>query len=416
MFARRAGWDLTANAYSERVAARRRTGLPVVDLTESNPTRCGIRASGAALARALEALAGNVDCLRYEPDPRGAIAAREAIARYHVEQGARLDAASVVLTSGTSEGYAHLFRLLADPGARVLVPEPSYPLFDLLAGLESVEVAPYPLRWRAGRWRIDLEALESAAASGARALLVVHPNNPTGSLASAEEISAVRALCRDRGLALVSDEVFAAFRNGSRAGLAPTTWLPSAEEAESAPLGFVLSGASKLLALPQLKAAWVAVGGPERLRDEALARLEVIADSFLSVSGLVQHALPGLLADRAAIVAEVSERVAASEAALANVLGQSPHAEILPREGGWSAIVRLRGEPPPDEDALVEALLDGPGVVVHPGWLFDLAPIDDDGHSVAHLVISLLAPPREIERGAGGILAMLTGGNSGTCA
>lgn len=401
MFARRAGWDLAPNALAERLSARRAAGLPFLDLTESNPTRCGLEAPSRALREALLHLADDPGCLAYAPDPKGDAEARRAVAAVHAEQGAALDPEAVVLTAGTSEGYAHLFRLLADPGDRVLVPKPGYPLFELLAGLEAVEVGTHPLRFGAGRWGLDLEALTAAAASPrVRAVLMVHPNNPTGSFVSEEEARALRSLCRTRGLALVSDEVFAAYRREGASPSAPRTLLPPPGAEEEGPLTFVLSGASKLLALPQLKAAWIAVAGPKTLRDEAVARLEVIADGYLSVSGLVQRALPGLLGARHGIVREVWARVVEGRRRLEAAVTGCAGIELLPCEGGWAAILRLRGAPPPDEDALVGALLDEAGVAVHPGWLFDLEPADAEGRPVAHLVLSLLPEPDRVERGA----------------
>lgn len=408
MFARRAGWDLTPNAIADRLARRRASGLPVLDLTESNPTRCGLGAPSQALGEALRRLAGDPRSLRYEPDPRGDADARRAVAAFHAAQGADLAPESVVLTTGTSEGYAHLFRMLADPGDVVLVPTPGYPLFEILAGLESVEIGTYPLRFEGGRWRLDVDALAAAAARpGVRAVLTVHPNNPTGALTSAAEAEALRSLCRERGLALVSDEVFAAHRSAAAPPDAPQTLLPAADAETDGPLLFALSGASKLLALPQLKAAWIAVSGPRALRDEALARLELIADSYLSVSGLVQLALPELLEARDVIVGEVVDRVAASRSRLAAVAAACGQLELLPSEGGWAAILRLHGAPPPDEDALVAALLDGPGVAIHPGWLFDVPPEDEEGRPVSHLVLSMLAEPAVVERGAAAIAAAL---------
>ena len=401
-FAGRAGWDLAPNELSSRLAERRAAGLPVLDLTESNPTRCALPAAGLALRTALAELAMDPRSLRYEPDARGDVDARAAIAAYHTAKGPVLAPEHVLLTSGTSEGYAHLFRLLADPGERVLVPSPSYPLFGLLADLESVEVAPYPLRLRGGRWRIDLDALAAAARPRTRAVLVVHPNNPTGSLADAEEVAALRTFCRERGLALVADEVFADHRSKAAPPAAPQTLLPGAADAEDGPLTFVLSGASKVLALPQLKVAWMAVAGPRRLRDEALARLEVIADTYLSVSTLSQLLLPRLLAARAEIASEIATRVTENRTRVAARIARHGEIELLAADGGWGAILRVRGDGrkgAPDEDDLVTQLVLRHGVSLQPGWFFDLDPEDEAGRPAAHLVLSLLPDPRCVEQG-----------------
>lgn len=411
MFARRAGWDLGPDDLAETVARRRRAGLPVVDLTDSNPTRCGFRTAAARLATVLADVARDPRCAVYEPDPRGDRAAREAVAAHHAGQGGAVCAESVVLTAGTSEGYAHLFRMLTDPGDRVLVPTPSYPLFTLLAGLEGVEAVPYPLRLRGGRWRIDLEALEATAVPPVRAVLLVHPNNPTGSLVSSRETEALRRLCRDRGLALVSDEVFASHRRPSAPADAPHTLLPAEGAAADGPLTFVLSGASKLLGLPQLKVGWIIAGGPVQLRDEALARLEVIADTYLSVSIPAQLALPALLASQLELGREIATRVDDNRERVERAVAHAQNVRLLDAEGGWCAILRVlagaRGTAP-DEDALARALRDDSGVLVQPGWLFDLEPHDEDGAPVAHLVLSMLPEPSVVEAGLGRVLEAIT--------
>ncbi len=395
MFARRAAWDLTPNPVSERVAARRKLGLPVLDLSDANPTHAGLAAPAEALALALGELARDAGALRYDADPRGEPAVRAAVAACHP----RAAPDDVVLTAGTSEGYAHLFRMLADPGDRVHVPTPGYPLFEHLAELEGLEVARYALRpppAACARWRIDLPSLVATLSPRTRALLVIHPHNPTGSFLDPEDLAALRALGRERGFALVSDEVFAA---SAQAG-APPSALVGAEEG---PLHFVLSGASKLLALPQLKVAWIAVGGPPRERVEALARLEFVADAFLSVSPLLASLLPRLLAQRDEIRRELRERVAANRAQLEAALGSVAGFECLPAEAGWSAIVRATRDEGavPDEEELVLALLDRAGVLVQPGFLFDLE--GGEGRPAAHLVLSLLPEP---EAFAEGVLAL----------
>jgi hypothetical protein len=394
MFAGRASWDLTPNAASARLAARRAAGLPLVDLTESNPTRCGLGAGAALLARALDELARDERALRYEPEPRGLRLAREAVAAHHAARGAVLGPDHVVLTAGTSEGYAHLFRLLGDPGDRVLVPHPSYPLFEFLAALEGLETAPYALAWSPSTgWSIDLDSLQAALTPRTRAVVLVSPHNPTGHVVDTATAHALRSLCAERGIAIVSDEVFADFATAARA---PS--LLRDASAPDAPLQFVLSGVSKTLALPQLKLAWIAVAGPDWLRDDALARLEVIADTYLSVNGPGQLLLPALLAGADPVQAELRARLVRNRSALAAAL--APHAglELLASGGGWSAIVRLGAGSgtPLDEEELVLRLLDDAGVFVHPGFFFDLAPETTGG--LAHVVVSLLPPPEAFER------------------
>jgi aspartate/methionine/tyrosine aminotransferase len=385
VFSRRAGWDLAPNELALRVASRRRRGLPLLDLSDANPTRHGLAPSDA-LRQAL----GEGAALPYEPDPRGDPAARAAIAAYH---GAPLTPEQVILTAGTSEGYAHLFRLLADPGDRIHLPTPGYPLFEHLAGLEGLEVERYPLcppPPGAARWRIDLDALAAGLGPRSRALVAIHPHNPTGSFVDPEDWDALRAIGRERDLALVSDEVFADY---AFAGAAPPGALAGAAEG---PLHCVLSGASKLLGLPQLKVAWIALAGPAALRDEALARLEFMADAFLAVSPVLARALPALLARRGAIQERIRERVGGNRRALAAALRGIGHAALVPSEAGWSALLRVAGNR--DEEALVLDLLERAGVLVQPGFLFDLAPPG------AHLVLSLLLEPRDFARGVDALL------------
>jgi aspartate/methionine/tyrosine aminotransferase len=392
MFARRAGWDLAPSPLAARVAERRKRGLPLLDLSTSNPTEVGLEAPGAALAEALAALARDPALRAYAPDPRGAALAREAIAAYHAGAGASVSPEHVILSAGTSEGYAHLFRLLADPGERVHVPSPGYPLFEHLAALEGLEAATYPLLPTRGnaRWRIDCDALEASLGPPSRAVLVIHPHNPTGSFVAPGDLARLRAVGRERGLALISDEVFA----GSGSGASPPSALVGAE---AGPLHFVLSGASKLLALPQLKLAWIVVAGPPAARDGALARLEFVADAYLSVSPLLARLLPELLARREELATPLRARVAANRARLAALDASGP-VSALPAEAGWAAILRVRG--PLDAEALALGLLER-AVLVQPGFLFDL----EDEPGSAQLVVSLLPAPADFARGLDALVA-----------
>ena len=401
MFARRAAWDLRPSPLALRVAARRAPGLPILDLTDANPTHAGLAAPAEALALALGELARDARATRYDPDPRGDPQARAAIAACH--RGAAPD--HIVLCAGTSEGYAHLFRLLADPGDVVHLPSPGYPLFDHLAELEGLAALHYPLREpRAGagpRWRIDVDALAASLSARSRAVLLIHPHNPTGSFVDPVDLAALRELGRARGVALVSDEVFA--ESGSERGSPPGAGLG----AEQGPLHFVLSGASKLLALPQLKLAWIVVAGPPRERDEALARLEFMADAYLSVSPLLARALPRLLSQRAEIRRELRARVSENRARLEAAVAGASGVACLPAEAGWAAILRLEaaGGGAPDEEDLALELLDRAGVLVHPGFVFDLAAAA--GAPAAHLVLSLLPEPARFEEGVGALLGVV---------
>jgi aspartate/methionine/tyrosine aminotransferase len=395
--ARRAAWDLSPNPLARAVAERRAAGRPLHDLCDANPTHAGLAPSGP-LAEALAGRARDPASGRYEPDPRGDPEARAAIAAYH---GCGLAPEQVLLTAGTSEGYAHLFRVLADPGDRVHLPSPGYALFDHLAGLEGLEPASYPLREprRGARWRVDLDALAAGLDSRSRAIVVIHPHNPTGSFLDPDDQASLREIARERGLALISDEVFA---DTGLAGPGPPGLLAAAG-ADAGPLAFVLSGASKLLALPQLKLAWIAAAGPPAARDDALARLEFAADAFLSVSPLLARTLPGLLAGRSAVRDALRARVAGNRARLAGWLATDARLSLLPAEAGWAAILRVAGDT--DEERLALALLERAGVLVQPGFLFDLEPSDPAGAPCAHLVLSLLAEPEAFARSVDALLA-----------
>lgn len=353
------------NRLAAALAERRARGLPVLDLTESNPTRVDLPYPGPEILAAL----GDPAALRYEPAPFGLPAARAAVA---AETGAPAD--RVVLTASTSEAYAFLFKLLCEPGDEVLIPQPSYPLFEHLAALEHVAAVPYPLRFSEDRWEPDLAA--AAVGPRTRALCVVHPNNPTGSFLKRGELEALRALAARHDLALISDEVFL----GYGAGPDPERAGPVA--AGSPGLAFSLGGLSKQCGLPQLKLGWIVAGGPEPVVRPALERLELIADTFLSVGAPVQVALPGLLALGGRVREAIRARVARNRAALAGAARGHP-VRVLPAEGGWYALLRVPATRS-EEEAALELL--GAGVLAHPGYFFDL-PFE------GALVLSLLPAP-----------------------
>jgi alanine-synthesizing transaminase len=391
MFARRTGWPLEPNPLSRAIAARRQRGLAVIDLTESNPTRCGFRYASDAILRALSQPAA----MLYAPEPHGPLAARRAVAAWYAERGASVEPDQIFLTASTSEAYFQLFRLLAEPGDAVLVPQPSYPLFDFLAALSDLEIAPYPLAYAAG-WRIDLEKLEhrigraASAGRAPRALVVVHPNNPTGSFLSADELAALGELCRRHSMALIADEVFSDYRfEPSPPGRAFT------HAGFESVLTFTLSGLSKVCALPQMKLAWIVASGPPEVRRAAVDRLEIIADTFLSVNTPVAAALPELLATRRAIQSQILARLRCNRAELKSQIAASgTRARLLQAEGGWYAVLGLEPESrrAPDDDTLAVDLAANDGVVVHPGHFYGF-PAD------GWLVLSLL--PREEEFSAG---------------
>jgi hypothetical protein len=384
MFASRTNWRLTPNRLSKEIEELRRKGLPLLDLTESNPTRCGFAFDTQAI---LEALA-NPQGLFYEPDPRGLLTAREAVAQYYAARGVALDPGQIFLTTSTSEAYSYVFRLLADPADTVLVPQPSYPLFDFLAGLNDVRVIPYPLIYDQG-WQIDLPTLEKRLEARTRAILVVHPNNPTGSFVRRHELAELLAFCQGHGVALVADEVFADYALGAD----PQRVVSHAAVTEV--LTFTLSGLSKISALPQMKLAWLVVNGPPQLLRSGLARMEIIADTYLSLSAPLALALPGLLETRRTLQPQILERVTSNLKLLDARLASGQPVSRLVMEGGWYAILRLPSIRTDEEWAMELASKDR--VLVHPGHFFDFS-------SEGHLVISLLTNPEVFEEGIARIL------------
>jgi aspartate/methionine/tyrosine aminotransferase len=372
MLSTRTRWDLRPNRLSRLLEEKRRAGVRVLDLTESNPTRVGLPFPGDLLA-SLAAPGGE----RYEPTPFGLPSARAAVAADFARRGAAVDADRLVLTASTSEAYAFLLKLLCDPGDEILVPRPGYPLFEYLATLESVRVQGYPLE-HDGTWHLDVEALRAAVSPRTRAVIVVSPGNPTGAYLKRQERDALEDLATEKGLALVSDEVFADFafaadedRVGSVAGDGPA-------------LTFTLGGLSKSCGLPQLKLAWIAVTGPGDRRREALERLEVVADTYLSVSTPVQVAAPTLLGRQEELQGPLRERLRGNLATLRASLGPESPASLLEPEGGWSAVLRVPATLP--EEERVSRLLRERDVLVHPGYFFDFP-------GEAYLVLSLLPTP-----------------------
>ena len=386
MFSARTGWTRAPNRLSAVVEARRRSGAPLLDLTETNPTRAGLRAPADVLLALADPAA-----LAYEPEPLGRRDAREAIAADGRRRGAEIDPDRLVLTASTSEAYAFAFKLLCDPGDTILVPRPSYPLFEYLAGLESVQVTPYPLRYD-GTWHIDLAELADAFTDRTRAIVAVTPNNPTGSFVKGAEADALRALAARHGAALLSDEVFADFPLREDPERVRTLF------ADGPALTLCLGGLSKSCGLPQLKLAWMALAGPTAAREEARARLEVVADTYLSVSTPVQQAAPAVLARAAELQAPIRDRIRANLGVLRDATPGTP-ATLLDVEGGWSAVLHVpatRGE-----DEWVIALAEGDGVLVHPGYFFDFP-------REAYLVLSLLPPTSEFAEGVARILERVT--------
>jgi len=383
-FSRRTQWDLTENHLSRTLAKLKMAGTAILDLTRSNPTECGFSFDQKEIQTAF----ATPQMLQYRPDPRGLPEAREAVSAYYRNRQTAVSPDDLILTAGTSEAYSFIFRLLCNPGDEVLIPSPGYPLFEFLADLCDVKLIRYPLLYDHG-WQIDFSVLASGASPRTRAVVVVHPNNPTGHFTAAAQSSQLLQFCEQRGLALIADEVFLDFTHGRRP-----------EKSFAAPqqetLTFTLSGLSKLCGLPQMKLAWIAVSGPADLKREALARLEVIADAYLSVGTPVQAAAPWLLETRAAFQSQVLVRVDENLREIDARLRRRSGCSRLKSDGGWSAVLRVPAVQA-DEDLAI-ALLKNKQVAVHPGHFYDFT-------QPGHIVVSLIVPKREFAEGIGRVLA-----------
>jgi alanine-synthesizing transaminase len=384
MFAKRTNWSLTSNRLSEALARHRATGKPLVDLTASNPTKCGFRYDHEAILKALANPAGLV----YEPQPQGLAIARQAAARYYRERGNGVAIEDLVLTTSTSEAYSFVFRLLCDPGDEVLIPAPGYPLFDFLADLQDVKLARYPLVYDYG-WQIDFGALERTITPRTRAAIVVHPNNPTGHFCQPDEAKKLNEMCGTHPIALIVDEVFLDFALDGE----PRQSFSTNRDV----LTFTISGISKISGLPQMKFAWVAVSGPPELKSQALARIEVIADTYLSMNAPVQHAASALLDQRHEFQPQLMDRVRRNLAELDGQLAAQQSCARLEIQGGWYAVLRVP-RTQSDEDLAIR-LLTRTGVYVHPGHFYDFP-------SEGYVVVSLITTPDNFANGIEALLSM----------
>jgi alanine-synthesizing transaminase len=378
---------LAANPFSLAVNRLRRDGGILLDLTETNPTRVGLPGAGAGLSALADPRAA-----RYCPDPRGIAPARAAVARAYDETGGGVDPDRIVLTASTSEAYSILFKLLCNPDDEVLVPQPSYPLFELLTKLDAVRPVPYRLRYH-DEWSIDRASLEAALTPRSRALLVVNPNNPTGSMLRGADREWMARLAADAGLAIVADEVFADYPLSPRADA--TSWLN-----ERRALTFTLGGLSKSAGLPQMKLAWIVMSGPPARVDEARDRIDVIADTYLSVSTPVQLAAGRLMTAGADVRTAIRRRLTDNLARLRAEAARSEAVTLFEPEGGWSAV--LHAPRIPSEEALVLGLLAEDGVIVHPGYFFDF-PVE------GFFVVSLLPEPATFDEGISRLVRRLAG-------
>ncbi|HEX3683804.1 MAG TPA: pyridoxal phosphate-dependent aminotransferase [Bryobacteraceae bacterium] len=377
-FSQRLSWPSAPNAFSCRLRQQRQAGAKLLDLSVSNPTEAFEDYPHDRIARAFSAASD----FTYHPDPAGQEQARRAIAGYYAERNIVISPGRLLLTASTSEAYALLFKLLCDPGDEVLAPLPSYPLFEYLAAFESVRILPYRLRYD-GSWFVDMASLRPAVSPRTRALIVVNPNNPTGSFLKQPEAAELFRFANDRGLPVISDEVFMDYSFGAAPGRLPT--LIGADSI----LTFSLNGLSKAAGMPQMKLAWIALSGPEPARECARLRLELLSDTYLSVATPVQCALPALLRVGSDMQHRIAQRLARNLVALHAMLELTP-AHCLHVEGGWSAIVQLPRTS--TEELWVTRLLEEQSVIVQPGYFFDM-------DSEAYLVLSLLTPPETFDEG-----------------
>jgi len=371
-FSTRFKWSLESNRLALMLGEKRRAHARVLDLTQSNPTRVGLKYPTDAVLNAL----GRPEAIAYDPSPRGLSIAREAVSDYYRERGFEVDPVHLHLTASTSEGYTYIFKLLADQGQSVLAPQPSYPLFEFLAALEGVELRPYELNYlHPMGWEIDFDSLERAIDDSTRAVIVVSPNNPTGSFIKKPEVERLNGICSRHGLALICDEVFGDYFFDADEHRAPSlvTNYPV--------LTFVLSGLSKILALPQMKLSWIVTAGQASVRDEAIERLDLIADTFLSVGAPVQHAAPFWLKLRSDIQGQILERVHGNLQSLRQV---ESLCRLLTVEGGWYATLDIPRYVPEEEWVL--NLLERDDLLTHPGYFFDFP-------REAFLILSLLPEP-----------------------
>jgi len=387
MFSKRTDWKLTPNRFSQAQADLRASGMEVLDLSLSNPTRAGFQLEQDAILQAL----AQPESLDYDPQPKGLLNARQAVARYYhdAHDVFGVDPESVILTTSTSEGYSYLFRLLCNPGDEILVPKPSYPLFEFLADLQDVTLVPYLLIYDAG-WQIDFPSLYKAVNHRTRAVVVVHPNNPTGSYASSAEVDGLNRFCIEYNLSLIVDEVFLDYAIDG----APRSSFVSNDSA----LTFTLSGVSKISGLPQMKVAWLAVSGPKEIKSQALARLDVIADTYLSMNAPLQLATPVLLEQRKNLQPLLLDRIRSNVQELDRQLIRQKTCERLRVDGGWYAILRVPALQS-DEDLAID-LLRKVAVLVHPGHFYDF-PRD------GYLVLSLITPTEGFREGISRILGVL---------
>lgn len=385
MFSNRTGWNLEHSKLGRALGERRRSGKVLIDLTESNPTKCGFQYDAQRILDALN----NPASLTYEPIAQGLPQARAAVAGYYSSRGNHVAVEDIFLATGTSEAYSFLLRTLCNPGDEVLIPQPGYPLLNFLADLHDVTLVRYPLIYDYG-WQIDFHSLQQVITSRTRAIAIVHPNNPTGHFCKPHEMEQLSNICAERQLALIADEVFLDF---GLSGVVPRSFTSSSEA-----LTFTMSGLSKVSGLPQMKAAWVVVGGPPRLKEQAIARLEMIADTYLSMNTPIQLALSTLLEERHAFQRQCLQRTQNNISRLDQLLSSQELCTRLKVEGGWYAVLKV--PPMATDDELALELLNARGVYLHPGHFYDFP-------GAGYVVVSLIALESAFASGIAALLELI---------
>ena len=384
MFAKRTNWNLKANRLSEALANRRASGKPLIDLTVSNPTKCGFQYDRDEMLQPL----ANPSSVSYDPESRGLELARNAVAQYYSALGTQISIDDIFLTTSTSEAYSFIFRLLCNPGDELLVPAPSYPLFEFLSEIQDVKLLRYPLLYDHG-WQVDFHALQAVISPQTRGVVVVNPNNPTGNYIKPDEMKKLNEICMEREIAIIADEVFLDFVLGLEK-------LASFASNNGA-LTFVLSGLSKISGLPQMKAAWLIVSGPDRAKSDASARLEVIADTYLSMNAPVQLAMPRFLESRFDFQRQIISRIRKNLLELDRQLQRQKACSRLEIEGGWYVVLRVPATRS-DEELAIE-FLTRCDVYIHPGHFYDFT---SDGN----LIVSLITPENDFAEGISRLLSM----------
>ncbi len=388
MFSGRLNIEFEPNRLSQLYEAKKSAGEKILDLTSSNPTKSGFVYDEKHILAA-----SGKESLSYNPDARGIITARETVRNYYNEIGRIISVNDIFITPGTSEAYSYLFKLLLNPGDEILIPQPCYPLFEYLAMLDSGSVSYYPLTYNhKNGWKADLQRLSGLVTPKTKAIVIVNPNNPTGSYLKRDEYEAITEICGKNNIALISDEVFSDY------SISPGENYLRTVAGEKSYLNFILNGYSKMLALPQVKFGWILVEGNQQLKNEAVKRLEIISDTYLSVSSMVQNSSEILYGTRGRIQKQIIERLNRNYEMLSHKFLLNPNIRLLKCEGGWSAVISFGNMLIPEDD-FVFNLLERKNVLVHPGYYYDF---DKEGYAV----ISLLTDTDILEEGINRLLSI----------